>query len=42
MLPSTFLNLEINEKAFIMAVIDMKVQADKKEMQKGKPKGLRR
>jgi hypothetical protein len=33
-LPSDFLNLEQTEKAFIIAAIDLKIEAEKKEAAK--------
>lgn len=36
MLPSTFLNLDRYEKAFIIAAIDIKIENDIKDMQKNK------
>ena len=38
MLPSTYLNLEAEEKAFIIAAIQLKVEAEKKEQAKMKKK----
>lgn len=35
-LPSVFANMDINEKIFIMASIDLKVEAEKKEEKKAK------
>jgi hypothetical protein len=35
-LPSQFLNLEQTEKAFIIAAIDLKIEAEKKERDKMK------
>jgi hypothetical protein len=34
MLPSQFVNLDINEKAFVIAVIQQKVESDKKQKEK--------
>jgi len=41
MLPSTFLNLDIQEKAFIIACIDLKTESDKKalKVKKGRRAG---
>ena len=33
-LPSVFLNMDENEKAFVIACIDIKVDSDKKERKK--------
>lgn len=38
MLPSTFLNLDENEKAFVIAAIQIKTENEKKEMAKVKKK----
>jgi len=38
MLPSTFLSLDSQEKAFIIACIDLKIEADKKQMKKAQRK----
>ena len=38
MLPSTFINLDIQEKAFIIACIDKKIEAVKEEEKKLKKK----
>lgn len=34
MLPSTFMNLDIQEKAFVIACIDLRVEEEKKEADK--------
>ena len=38
MLPSTFINLDIQEKAFVIACIDKKIEAVKEEEKKLKKK----
>lgn len=38
MLPSTFINLDMQEKAFIIACIDKKIEAEKEEEKKSKRK----
>lgn len=42
MLPSTFLNLEFHDKAFIIAAIQIRTENEKKEEQKMKRKGGRK
>lgn len=39
MLPSAFMALDFQEKAFIIACIDTKVEAEQKEIRKYKRKG---
>lgn len=42
MLPSQFLSLDINERAFIVAAIDIKIEKEKEEAKKIKAKSKRR
>jgi len=42
MLPSTFLNLPLNEKAFIIAAIDIKVKEEKSKTKNISKKGKAR
>ena len=42
MLPSTFLSLPVNEKAFIVAAIDIRVEAEKEEAKKMKKASKRK
>lgn len=38
MLPSTFISLSAEEKAFVIAAIDLKVETEKKQMDEAKRK----
>ena len=42
MLPSQFLNLPLNERAFIIAAIQLKIEHDKEEEKKIKSKKRKR
>ena len=42
MLPNEYLNLDLNEKAFVVGAIDIKVETEKKEMKKARAKGKKR
>lgn len=41
MLPSTYLNLPREEKAFVIAAIDIKIENEKKQAKEMKRKGKR-
>jgi len=38
MLPNEYLKLDINERAFVVAAINIKIEAEKKEAKKAKAK----
>lgn len=42
MLPSTFLNMDVQEKAFVIAAIQIKMENDKKQKKKAEAKAKKK